>query len=365
MYENALQQNGTPIRSTITRTPTQAGAPAYPNTITAVPAAATSLETVSPDFENMYAMHFQTQVEQALTNNLSLTVGYIHSEGRFIPVYRQINCAPLPESEPNSRLADGRPVFGRKTQNAQGVVSVTPCAIRLNPNFASIIQAESAGNSNYNALTLQLNKRFSQGYQFSFNYTLSRVRDNAPERNLQGVTAVSQSDPLNRDFDWGYGVADQRHTFSGSFVARPRFDVGNRALRYLLNNNQFGFSIFAGSGETFPITSNFDLNGDGIGNDIPVGIERNGGRAPGFFNVDARYSRVIPITERFRVELRAEAINLFNTSSIISRSGTYSATNVNTSVVNPYTGVIMGTVPVLSPTYQESRQGQFGIKFIF
>lgn len=363
MYENALQQNGTAVRSTITRTPTQAGAPTYPNTITAAPAASSSLEIISPDFENMYAMHFQAQIEQALTENLSITTGYIHSQGRQIPVYRQINCLPI--SGPNSTLADGRPVYGTRTTAANGNVTVTPCTNRVNPNFASIIQAESGGNSNYNALTLQLNKRFAQGYQFSFNYTLSRVRDNAPERNLQGVGAVSQTDPSNRDFDWGYGVADQRHTFSGSFVARPQFNVENRALGYLLNNNQLGFTIFAGSGETFPITSNFDLNGDGIANDIPVGIERNGGRAPGFFNVDARYSRVIPITERFRIELRAEATNIFNIQSIVSRGGTYSATNVNNSVIDPFTGQIVRTVPILTPGYQESRQGQFGIKFIF
>jgi hypothetical protein len=364
MYEGALQQNGTPIRSTITRTPTQSGAPAFPNTLTATPTASSTLEIISPDFENMYAMHFQGQVEQGLTENLSVTVGYIHSQGRQIPVYRQINCLPITGA--NSTLADGRPVYGTKTTNATtGVVSVNPCTNRINPNFASIIQAESGGNSNYNALTLQLNKRFAQGYQFSFNYTLSRVRDNAQERNLQGVTAVSQTDPSNRDFDWGYGIADQRHTFSGSFVARPEFNVENRALRYLLNNNQLGFTLFAGSGETFPIISNFDLNGDGIGNDIPVGVERNGGRAPGFFNIDARYSRVIPINERFKIELRAEATNIFNIQSIVSRGGTYSGNNVNTSVVNPFTGEIVRAVPVLSPNYQESRQGQFGIKFIF
>jgi hypothetical protein len=221
---------------------------------------------------------------------------------------------------------------------------------------------ESGGNSIYDALTLQLNKRFSQGYQFSFNYTLSRVRDNAPERNLQGVGAATQSDPSNRDFDWAYGVADQRHTFSGSFVARPKFDVENRALRYLLNNNQFGFTAFAGSGETYPITTNFDLNGDGIGNDIPVGYERNGGRVGATFNVDFRYSRVIPITERIRLELIAEATNIFNINSTVTYGGTAYKTGYNTAT-GVYTGPVIG--PTFTPTAQESRQGQFGIKLIF
>jgi hypothetical protein len=367
MYENAIQGNGTGRYLNVSRTPTQAGAPLFPNVI----ATGTSLsslgitqnvEQVSPDFENMYAMHFQAQIEQAITNDISVTAGYIHSSGRHLPVYSQINCRPIASE---GTLADGRLIYGTRTRNAQGeVTAINPCpaASRINPSFNNIIEVNSGGNSVYDALTLQLNKRFSQGYQFSFNYTLSRARDNAPERNLQGVGAATQSDPSNRDFDWAYGIADQRHTFSGSFVARPRFDVENRALRYLLNNNQIGFTAFAGSGETYPITTNFDLNGDGVGNDIPVGFERNGGRVGKTLNVDFRYSRVIPITERFRIELIAEATNIFNINSTVTYGGT-----AYTSGYDRGTGVYNGPVigPTFTPTAQESRQGQFGIKFIF
>ena len=172
------------------------------------------------------------------------------------------------------------------------------------------------------------------------------------------------TDPSNRNRDWGYGVADQRHTFSGSITARPTFSFENNALNYILNNNQFGFFVLAGSGETYPITTNFDLNGDGIGNDLPVGLERNAGRAPGSFNVDARYSRVIPITERFRIELMAEATNIFNINSTV----TYGSTALG--AVDRRTGELTGGIPSFpltsfTRTAQESRQGQFGVKFIF
>lgn len=363
MYENAIQGNGTGRYLSVTRTPTQTGAPAFPSVI---PAGTTpgslgipiNAEIIARDFENMYAMHYQAQLEQAITNDLSVTVGYIHSDGRHIPTYRQSNCLPT-----GATLADGRPVYGTYANPQATTINACPTQFRINPAFQNIIIAEAGGNSHYNALTFQLNKRFSQGYQFSFNYTLSRARDNAPERNLQGVTAVSLSDPSNRDFDWAYGVADQRHTFSGSLVARPNFEFGNRVVRYILNNNQFGFFMLAGSGETFPITTNFDLNGDGITNDIPVGLERNAGRAPGFFNVDARYSRVIPITERFRLELFAEATNLFNINSTLS----YGAGTTLTSGFDRRTGVLTSDINYanFTRTAQESRQGQLGIKFIF
>ncbi len=54
-----------------------------------------SIDAVSPDFVNLYAIHSNVQVEQALTNDLSFTIGYIHSSGRHIPVYRNINCQPV------------------------------------------------------------------------------------------------------------------------------------------------------------------------------------------------------------------------------------------------------------------------------
>ena len=358
-YEGALQENGVGRYANRTfsgrgaagtATPT-AGYPTFPATLGALPPGTVlpppSIEVISPDFNNMYAMHFQTQLEQALTADYSFTVGYIHSEGRQLAVYKQTNC-----TQTAATLADGRPKFN--------------CGVgfRLNPSFQNIIEVGSGGNSNYNALTLQLSKRFSQGYQFSFNYTLSKVRDNAPERNLQGVGAASQSDPSNRDFDWGYGVADQRHTVSASFVARPNFEISNKVLNYIVNQNQFGFTAFAGSGETFPIVTNADLNGDGIGNDIPVGLERNAGRAPGFFNVDFRYSRIIPFTERFRLEVFAEATNIFNINSTLTYG---TGTTIACTGTCQTTGVLLNPVDYSTfvPTAQESRQGQIGVKFIF
>lgn len=355
MYENAIQGNGTGRYLSVSRTPSNplhtATSPLFPNVIPTGTTLAQlgipqNAEIVSSDLNNMFATHFQTQLEQALTNNLSLTVGYIHSQGRNLPVYNQINRITTATS-----LPDGRPVYGAT----------------INSAFANIVQVDSVGRSKYNAMTVQVSKRFSQGYQFSLNYTLSKATDNAPERNLQGVGAATQSDPSNLGFDQSYGVADQRHTFSGSITARPKFNVGSGVLKYILNNNQFGFFLQGGSGETFPILTNRDLNADGSGNDIPVGVVRNGGRAPGFFNVDGRYSRVFPLTERFKIEVFAEATNIFNINSTLSYGNT---TLTNTALFSPTTGVLSVPVSqlydsVFTRTAQESRQGQFGVKFVF
>jgi hypothetical protein len=381
VYARALQNNGSPQFFNFTLTPNQAGAPLFPNNLAALPAGATlpiqSIDAVSPDFVNLYALHTNFQVEQSLTNDISVTLGFIHSSGRHIPVYRNVNCLPT-----GATLPDGRPLFGTTTVNATtGAVSRTPCVNRVDPRFQNISMAESVGNSEYNAATFQLNKRFSQGYQFSVNYTLSKATDDAPEQNLVAATSYSLSDPTNRALDRGPSLADQRHTFVASLVARPQFDVENRALRYILNNNQIGLIATANSGERFNIVSAQDLNNDGLaGSDRPVGVSRNSGKTPPQYNVDLRYSRFINFSERFRLEAFVEATNIFNINSIyqfntttlpvfgngIQPGNQINGTNAFGALINgiPNYETDFERLPI-GATALDSRNFQIGFKFIF
>ena len=343
MYRRALQNNGTKFFS-LSFTSFSANAPAFPNTFSG-PLPPLDIDTIAPDFETMYAIHTNFQIEQAINENLSLAVGYVRSVGRHISVYRNINA-----TNPIRFLADGRPVFSS----------------RLDARFNVIQMVEAAGNSNYDALTVQLTRRFSRGLQFSANYTLSKATDDAPEQNM--VTASIQglvlSDPTNRRLDKGNSFADQRHTFALSLVARPQFNFADKTLRYFFNHNQFSITATTNNGETFNIISGTDLNGDGVStSDRPVGIRRNAGTTPPQYNVDLRYSRFLNFTERYRLEVFGEFQNLFNINSIVGYTST-SVTNVN-----PTTGELIGGLPDFrarnQSTAQESRQFQLSFKFIF
>lgn len=361
MYARALRDNGTAF---FTRKfcgnnggpncPFDPNAPAFPDTFLGTyppgaPLPPQDIVTIAPDFETMYAIHTNLQLEKALTSDLSVAAGYLHSSGRHIPVYRSIN-----STDPIRFLADGRPVFG---------------AERLDPRFNIVQIAESAGVSQYDAFTLQLTQRYSRGIQFSANYTLSRAVDDSPEQNVtysDGSRLLrAVSDPTNRSLDKGYSFGDQRHTFVMSFIARPEFSIRNRMLRLLLNHNQFGVITTANSGERFNIrtASDLDLNADGLFfSDRPVGIKRNSGKTPPQFNLDLRYSRFFNFTERYRLELIAEVQNLFNINSIIA----YNNVTVNT---DPITGEMIGPLPDFKARNQslslESRQAQVGVKFYF
>lgn len=354
MYQRALQANGNPAFFTVSfNSPTATGAPAFPNGVSTATPPRQDITALASDFEVMYAMHANAQIEQAITENLSFTIGYIHSSGRHLPVYRSINRIP-----DGTFLADGRPKY---------ITSAPAPGTRIDPRFNNILLNESVGNSRYNALTFQLSKRFSEGYQFSANYTLSKAEDNAPEQNLvatQFGNLVVQ-DPSNQSRDFGPSLADQRHTFNMSFVGRPEFNFENRVLRYLLNNNQFGIITTANSGERFNVVASIDINGDGFtGSDNPVGISRNQFKTPKQVNVDFRYSRYFNFTERYKLEAFGEFLNVFNINSVFQLN----ALTVTTDASGNPTGPI--------PTYElrkasnqvvslDSRQFQIGFKFIF
>ncbi len=360
MYQRALQISGSSRFFSLTFSGNNNGttipspnAPAFPSTFSGtVPPGSVlppqNIDTIAPDFENMYAIHANIQMEQAITNDLSFAVGYIHSGGRHIPVYRNINLIPI------RFLTDGRPVFSRL---------VNPLT-RYDPRFNNILMVESAGVSEYNALTLQLSQRFSGGLQFSLNYTLSKATDDAPEQNLTtgNIQGLVLSDPYNRLLDKGNSFADQRHTFVMSLVTHPKFNFQDKALRYLFNNNQVGIIATANSGETFNIVSTSDINGDGATiSDRPIGIKRNSGKTPPQFNVDLRYSRFFNFTERFKLEVFGEFVNLFNINSIVGFN--------NVTVTTNTPGELVGELPDFKArnqsTSQDSRQFQLGFKFIF
>lgn len=365
IYRRAIQSNGNPRFFNLTITPTQAGAPAFPTpTLGNLPAGTVlprqSIDAVDPNYRNLLAYHGNFQLEQALSNNYSVTFGLITSRGTHIPVYRDTNLI-----NPVGVLADGRPVFS---------TNVT-AATRLNPTFNHIYTVESVGTSNYNAGTLTLNKRFANGYQFSANYTYSHAIDDAPEQNLVAVTSFVQSDPTNRRRDRGNSVADQRHTFVTSFVGRPTFNIENRFVRRLLNDNQLGFIAIANSGENFNIVANTDLNGDGQLSDRPLFIGRNTGRTPNQFNVDLRYSRFITFSERFRVEGFAEFTNVFNRQSIFQQNNATVTVNgiVSNTVLANSGAITAGALPDFlvagtargNPISLDARQLQLGFKFNF
>jgi hypothetical protein len=349
-YETAIQANGNPERINVTLAGTAANAPAFPSSLADLPPGFTlprqSITTVAPDFEVARTWQNNVQYERAFGSNFYGSIGYTYVQGDLLPVIVNIN--PI---NPTSQLADGRPVFS----------STISADTRLDPRFNQINVVQSAGDSKYNALMLQFGKRLSGGMQFDFNYTLGKGTDNAPlttALSVQGDDGVS--DPTSLDRDRGPNLLDTRHSFAGSVVLQPTFDVAGIAGA-IVNGNQLGLMLQLNSGLPVNLRSATDLNGDGVLADRPLFVGRNSIYLPARYNVDARFSRFIGLGGARRLEVAAEFKNLFNTvqTSAVNRV-------VPTNALGEPAAALPTSSDQLQPTAgYEQRQFQLGFKFSF
>ena len=347
IYELALQNDGTNARASATFTPTQAGAPAFPAVLsTGAGATPNTAATVDPDFKIARSWQNNVQFEQAVGDRYAVSVGASFVKGYNLPVVTNINVI-----NPIGTLADGLPVFS----------PTVSAATRVDPRFNVINSAQSIGESTYRNMTLQFTRRNFNGIGFDLAYTLGKSEDNAPITSALSVQGdAGRVDPTNLDRDLGPNILDQRHTFSGSIVAMPRFERDG-AVGAILNDNVFGVAIQLASGIPVNLRSNLELNNDGTASDRPQGVARNSLNLPARKNVDARYSRRFRIQGDLAAEIIAEVKNLFNT---IQPSA------VNATIVTNAQGVPTAALPTsgsqLTPTGgYEQRQFQLGFKFTF
>jgi hypothetical protein len=242
------------------------------------------------------------------------------------------------------------------------------------PNtFSTTVQADiNDVNANYNALQTSLEKRMSHGFTLLANYTYSKSLDDLPFG--EGVTgfdtgysALPLNNPNRHSFDYGPSSFDHSHVFTGSYVWQSPSLTGHSSLvHHLLGDYELGGILSAASGRPITILQGTELSGTGIGNDrgtyiagvnpyssttcgttvncvswlSPAAFQptkvtsgctppatscnnpaiygtfgnvgKNVLRLPHTVNWDMQLTKNILITERWRVQLRAEYFNIFN-----------------------------------------------------
>jgi hypothetical protein len=209
-------------------------------------------------------------------------------------------------------------------------------------------------------MNLSLRKRFAQGYELFTAYTWSHAMDDAPEQNIiDSATTVTLSDPSDRRRDRGNSLTDRRHVLNLIGVFMPQFHASSKLARYLLNLNRLSVAMVATSGDVFNIGSNRILNGDSseaAANQRPLFVGRNTVRGPAIFELNARYSRLFPVSEHKSFEFIAESTNLTNTLNV---------TNLNTTAVVDALGNIVMPPPNAATAARDQRLIQFGVRFNF
>ena len=321
---------------------TIAGSVSMTSALTSAAAAGLAPNTIFHNFHNPYVQSWSLTVQHQLGESMGLQIGYIGSKGTHLRLPRNLNQAAIGQQvEGANKLAPTRPFASLSATSP-----IDPGA-----TLGNIIEVDSSGNSNYNALWVTANKRFSQGLQFSASYTFSRSFD---YNSLNGNTVEDSTNPR---LNYGPSDFDARHRFVINAVYDLPFK-GNRLVSGWelagISQAQSGNPLTIGYIDATPLglsTLRPDASGPIHTEDVAFGggqygiqwianpgvlsaprvlgpatspcnstcfiyhfgnLGRNTVIGPTFVNTDFSIIKRTKITERVNSEFRAEFFDIFN-----------------------------------------------------
>jgi outer membrane receptor protein involved in Fe transport len=217
----------------------------------------------------------------------------------------------------------------RSRNNPRDVNVNHPDASGHNPFLASgaaVTVNLSDGEINTDTVMVQVRRRLTRRVGFLLAYTWLKANKDGPS-----------SSPFLRALDYGPTSNDVRHHVSASVNAQLPWAV--ELATVVTAASAFPYNELAGR----------DVTKDGVPtNDRPAGVSYNSLRGDNYFSASLRVSKTIRLGGRSRLQLLAEAFNLFNTTNYNNYVGT---------VTSPF---FQQPVQALPPF-----QAQFGARFQF
>lgn len=312
--------------------------------------------SINPRIRTPYATQWNLSVQRQLRWELVLDLSYTGS-----------NAVKLLQSRTENQAIPGPgPVQPR----------------RPNPKYTQLTWDDNGPPSNYNGLSVKLQKRFSGGLSMLTSYTWSHNLDiYSTER---GGTSGGPQDPRNWRPDHATSTADVKNAFLFSGVYELPFGRGKRYLQngpasYILGNWEWSSILGLYGGQPVAVVLGFDNASTGraaaqrpnvVGNPIlenPTRLRwfntaafarpdplkfgnagRNLFRGPGLKNFDMALMKNFPWGEKKNLQFRTEFFNAFNLVNFGSPNGNFSSQDF---------GVILNA--------RASRSIQFSLKLSF
>jgi hypothetical protein len=217
-------------------------------------------------------MNMSLGVQQMMGAGVVLDVAYVGTLGRHLSDFRNINEVPYGAE---FALQNQSPAGGALSDNF----------FRFYPGYATINYTRFDLTSNYNALQVNVTRRFSKSLGFGLAYTWSKSMDY--------TDAVNGTVALYQDLrTWNYGPAgwDRRNNIVGNYVWSLPKGSGvwsNWLTRSLLDSWQLSGIASYVSGNpgsiTFSTSNNANITGGGDGARVVLSGDPNQG-APHLFN---------------------------------------------------------------------------------
>jgi hypothetical protein len=363
---------------------------------------------------------FSLGVQHELGRDMTLDVAYVGTMSRHLVTSRDINAIPYGAAfskdvqDPNcvDNQDPAQPVFpGGVVPDVQPGLQPEYAAAGFNFNgfctfgyhnftsaflvpykgYGQIAYLEFNGTSNYNSLQVSLQRRFSQGLTFGAVYTWSKSLATAnSDQDTQ--------DPFNALLDYRATSWDRTHVFAANYVydlpSVTKHFGGPKWLSYVTDNYQLsgvtqfmtGTPIDLNSSFSFPpgsVTGSnqygalpFYYSLDDSGNPMlpAIGAPNRGSRdtlrTGGMQNWDMSLFKNIPFGERYSIQLRLEAFNVFNHPNFNDKNYGANVTGpwAYTSPTDPLTITKNDNWGTYSDTYSGAggfRVLQLGAKFYF
>lgn len=326
-----------------------------------------------PIHQTPYMIQYNFNIQREIAANTVLMVGYVGSKGVHLLTQLEVN-------PPTPVIENGVYYF----TNAAGVANP-----RLNPALSYFPTLQPISYSQYNALQVVLNRRFSSSVQAQVAYTYSKCIDDGAfgvgSFNGLSNTPSAVENPFDQAIDrgpcsfnlpqvlringlWalpfhgnrfveGWQLSGILSSYSGiplnvdTGFDRADFSSGNTPRP----NYVYGCNPYTGAQTVshWFNTSCYTLE--------PVGTFGNTGRdtlqGPGFFNTDIALLKDTRLTEQFRLQFRAEFFNIFNHEN-------FGAPNMNVFSASGAVNAAAGTITA-SNAGATPRQIQFGLKLNF
>lgn len=346
------------------------------------------------DIKLPYTLQYNVSVEKSLGARQSISVTYVGSKGHrllFTELLRNTFADAVLGIPANQVL---NPIFNSASA------------------FASVSVTSNRGESDYNALQVQFERRLSRGLQVISSYTFAKSNDNISSE----IGASPGLFRVNPDIEYGPSDFDVRHTFTAAVTYRIPSPFKNGFAKKAFGGFAFDLITRARSASPYSATVNYTtanfttfVNRPDINTSVPLYLEdanlpggrrvnpaalsaapvtrqgtlgRNALRAFPLFQTDVALRREFKLTDRVRLQLRGEAFNVFNQANfgLASGSQTFGTRNSTGFNQNPSFGTSTvtladqlsgfsggGSTPGFNQLYSVGgpRSMQFAAKVIF
>ncbi len=330
---------------------------------------------------------FNITVQRQLTDTTSVEVGYVGNRGH------DVFAGDGPEFNVNQPTIDGYAQGVSQNDRRPFYSGIKTTYLGLGGPFGlsqGINYFCDCATNQYDALQAKFTKRFSKGYQMSANYTLQKAQGHSDDyflwdpnlnygvqdwdrTNLFNFTLVWEI-PFGKDKRWGSNVSPAADAILGGW----QFNATHTMQSGVPFN--VGYNDSGADRDTGPGRPNLTGNPDGPKtqdqwfNAAPIGdansafgrpavgtfgnLERNALRGPYYRRTDASLFKHIRVGGSRDLEVRVEAVNIFNVVNLGQPDSTVGVPGNP----NNHAGVIDSTA---YGNADPQRNFQFAVKFMF